>query len=160
MREYQDSDLGLLTQVAHCRSPESPEHRSWSSYLRNPRQRILSEHQCPAGQETDVLGTSVWMCVWTLDVPGRAGHILKDCRMRKAFQAKVGSQGKGKGKATHGKGKVKARGGKSNQGNMRAIAGLQESQEEDWLNGDVDPEAETEVEDCDKEEEDQESGNA
>ncbi len=44
---------------------------------------------------------------------------------------------------------------------MRAIAGLQESQEEDWLNGGVDPDAETEVKDCDKEEEeDQESGNA
>ncbi len=44
---------------------------------------------------------------------------------------------------------------------MRAIAGLQESQEKDWLNGDVDPNAETEMEDCDEEEEeDQEAGNA
>ena len=81
--------------------------------------------------------------------------------MWKAFPAKTGTQGKGKGRAVHGKGKAKVRGGKSSQGNMRAIAGLQESQEEDWLNGDVDPEAETEIEDNgEEEEEDQESGNA
>ncbi len=44
---------------------------------------------------------------------------------------------------------------------MRAIAGLQESQEEDWLNRDIDPEAEMEVEDGnEEEEEDQELGNA
>ncbi len=44
---------------------------------------------------------------------------------------------------------------------MRAIASLQENHEEDWLNGDVDPVAEMEVEDGDEEEEeDQESGNA
>ncbi len=93
----------------------------------------------------------------------KPGHILKDCRMWKAFRAKAGTgtQGKGKGKAIRGKGKAKARGSKGGQGNMRAIAGLQESQEEDWLNGDVDPEAETEVEDDgEEEEEDQESGNA
>ena len=91
----------------------------------------------------------------------KPGHILKDCRMWKAFRAKAGTQGKGKGKAVRGKGKAKARGSKSGQGNMRAIAGLQESQEEDWLNGDVDPDTETEVEDDGEEgEEDQESGNA
>ncbi len=91
----------------------------------------------------------------------KTGHILKDCRMWKAFRAKAGTQGKGKSKPARGKGKAKARGGRSSQGNMRAIAGLQENQEEDWLNGDVDPEAETEVEDDDEEEEeDQEAGNA
>ncbi len=79
--------------------------------------------------------------------------------MWKAFKAKAGSQNKGKGKLNRGKGK--ARGGKGSQGNVRAIAGLQESQEEDWLNGDVNPSTETELEDCDEEEEDdQESGNA
>ncbi len=89
----------------------------------------------------------------------KPGHILKDCRMWKAFKAKAGSQNKGKGKLNRGKGK--ARGGKGSQGNVRAIAGLQESQEEDWLNGDVNPSTETELEDCDEEEEDdQESGNA
>ncbi len=98
-----------------------------------------------------------WMCL----ACEKPGHILKDCQMWKAFRAKAGSQGKGKGKATRGKGKVNVRGGKSNQVNMRAIAGLQESQEEDWLNGDINPDAETEVEDCDEEgEEDQELGNA
>ncbi len=71
------------------------------------------------------------------------------------------SQGEMLHKATCGKGKAKTRGGKSGQGNMRAIAGLQESQEEDWLNRDIDPDAETEVEDGgEEEEEDQESGNA
>ena len=85
--------------------------------------------------------------------------------MWKAFKAKAGTrtgtQGKGKGRAVRGKGKVKTRGGKSSQGSMRAIAGLQESQEEDWLNGEVDQDAETEVEDDGEEmEEDQESGNA
>ncbi len=34
------------------------------------------------------------------------GHILKDCQMWKAFKAKSGSQGKGKGKAFCSKGKA------------------------------------------------------
>ncbi len=93
----------------------------------------------------------------------KPGHILKDCRMWKAFRAKTGTgtQGKARGKAVCRKGKAKARGSKGSHGGMRAIAGLQESQGEDWLNGDVDPDAETEVEDDGEEEEEgQEAGNA
>ncbi len=53
--------------------------------------------------------------------------------MWEAFKAKMGTLGKGKGKPSQGRGKV--RGGKSNRAGIRAIVGLQESQEEDWLNG-------------------------
>ncbi len=92
----------------------------------------------------------------------KPGHILKDCRMWKAFKAKLGSQGKGKGKAIRGKGKT--RGGRNSQGNMKAIAGLQENQEEDWLNGGTDQATEMEEQEEDDEEEEQQddqvSGNA
>ncbi len=44
MRKHQDPDMGLLAQVAHCRGPEGPEHRSWSSHLWDPQQWILPEH--------------------------------------------------------------------------------------------------------------------
>ncbi len=118
---------------------------------------IFRSHSGESSSGINAMQNQKWTCV----ACEKPGHILKDCRMWKAFKAKAGSKNKGKGKAICGKGK--AQGGKSSQGNMRAIAGLQESQEEDWLNGGADQSAEMEEweEDCEVEEEDdQESGNA
>ncbi len=120
------------------------------------RAHIFGTHNSGSSSGINAMQNQKWTCL----ACEKPGHILKDCRMWKAFKAKMGSQNKGKGKATRGKGK--AQGGKSSQGNMRAIAGLQENQEEDWLNAGVDQSVEMEPEkDCDEEEEDnQESGNA